>query len=412
MARALRDNTCQQLPQCPCSLCREHPPGAAVGQRGQRFTGRFIQSAFQKEWLPPDTARRNGVYHGSNLDRCSQQLPLPKAEIGKSPAGCECFRLRQLTGSRAQGVCQIQRPAKAEADSHFPHPLRAKLLPQPDKISVAAFLQGGCQIHFSVRDTSGTAEHLPIHNAIARAIPHKARLPRFQRCGSQYRLENRTHRIGLKCPVHKRAVRSIQAGGDIFRVKARCTGTGPHFCTGRIQYQNAAALHRLDRHGFCRALDGPGESQLNPHCAAVRFYKLRLCPAPELSLCVDRTDQLVLCPGAGEQILQRCLQPCDAVPLAIEIAQQGRRQRGIPIAARDGIAPRAHCRDIPRHLHQKRPGGVPFLVEHCLTGLAGIRVKFCVASLPGQTKRQPLLPKPGEQVTIAIVKIAPPGRER
>ena len=263
-----------------------------------------------------------------------------------------------------------------------------------------------------MRDTSGTAEHLPIHNAIARAIPHKARLPRFQRRGGQYRLENRTHRIGLKCPVHKRAVRSIQAGGDIFRVKARCTGTGPHFCTGRIQYQNAAALHRLDRHGFCRALDGPGESQLNPHCAAVRFYKLRLCPAPELSLCVDRTDQLVLCPGTGKQILQRCLQPCDAVPLAIEIAQQGRRQRCIPIAARDGIAPRAHCRDIPRHLYQKRPGGVPFLVEHCLTGLAGIRVKFCVASLPGQTKRQPLLPKPGEQVTIAIVKMAPPGRER
>ena len=31
------------------------------------------------------------------------------------------------------------------------------------------------------------------------------------------------------------------------------------------------------------------------------FYKLRLCPAPELSLCVDRTDQLVLCPGARKQ---------------------------------------------------------------------------------------------------------------
>ena len=164
--------------------------------------------------------------------------------------------------------------------------------------------------------------------------------------------------------------------------------------------------------GFHRPLDGPGESQLNAHGPAVGLGQSGFRARPQCSLCRDGADQRVVGPAARKLGVESSFQPGHTVALAVEIPQQRCRQRGVAVPPRHRIAPHPQRRDVLPHVQQKRPGCVPLLVELRLPGGFGQGVQAGVAALPRQAEGQPAAAHAREQAAIAIVEVAPPGRER
>ena len=272
-------------------------------------------------------------------------------------------------------------------------------------------MQRPCQIHLPVGHASGTAEHLSIHHAIARAIVDKARQPGFQRGGCQHRLEDRAHRIGRKSAVQQRAVRCVQAGGNVFRVESRQADAGPHLSGSRIEHDHTARFHRLGGRSLYRPLDGPREGQLNAHCSAVGRGKNRLCACLQGSLRGNGADQRIVCPAARKLRIESSLQPGHTMAFPVQIPQQRRCQRGVAIPPGHSITPHPQHRNIPPYVQQKGPRRIPLLIQLHLPGRFGQRVKAGVASLPRQTESQPAAAHTREQAAFAIVEVAPPRRE-
>ena len=141
---------------------------------------------------------------------------------------------------RAEAVRQFRGLPKAHLLSQRTDPLGPQHLPQPDKVSVAAFFQCGGKVYLPMRDAARTAEHLPVHLAPAGTGVDQTGLPCFQRGGGQHRLEHRPHRVALEGPVQHRAVRRIQAGSRVCRVVPRHTDAGADFGVCGIQHHDAA----------------------------------------------------------------------------------------------------------------------------------------------------------------------------
>ena len=88
-----------------------------------------------------------------------------------------------------QRTCHRHLLPEAKLPRHLQKRLCPQLLPQPDKIAVAAFFQSRSHVYRSVRNTACAAEDLSIHHHStgAFALRQNALL---QRCRSQHRLEH------------------------------------------------------------------------------------------------------------------------------------------------------------------------------------------------------------------------------
>ena len=134
------------------------------------------------------------------MQRRCQQAALPEAEIGQLPALGQFLGSRQGSALGDKALRQPDAPSEAQRLRLLQKSLCSQLLPQPDKIAVAALCQCGRKVHFAVRHTACAAEDLPVHHhrAVAVVLRRKAG---FQRRRCQHRLEHRPHRIRLQGPV-------------------------------------------------------------------------------------------------------------------------------------------------------------------------------------------------------------------
>ena len=95
----------------------------------------------------------------------------------------------QLSGIGVQRTCHRHLLPEAKLPRHLQKRLCPQLLPQPDKIAVAAFFQSRSHVHRSVRNTACAAEDLSIHHHSTGAFVLRQDAL-LQRCRSQHRLEH------------------------------------------------------------------------------------------------------------------------------------------------------------------------------------------------------------------------------
>ena len=383
-----------------------------MGKHLLLLPGRFVQHAVKDLRCPVLPVRSDGVHHPGDLQRRGQQLPLPEAEIGILPAGSQLFRLRQVPRRSPIGSGPFLCLSEPQLPGQGPHARRAKLLPQPDEIAIAAFFQCCGKIHLAMGDAARAPEHLPIHHEVPGAVVHKVILPRFQRSGRQHRLEHRPHRIALESPVHQRAVGFVEAVRDRFGVKSGQADAGANLGTGGIQHHNAPAGHGLGGSGFHGTLDLPGDRDPHPQRTAVLPEQLRLLPCPELPLRVHIAPDGVSPAGAGQQRVKRRFQPGRPLSFAVAVTQQVCAERGCRIPPGKGIARDAQRRNIGVHFHQKGRVYVALLIEHRLPCGIGIRVKPGVAVGSGQAECIPAGLQTGQETVLAVVEIPAPRRKR
>ena len=134
------------------------------------------------------------------MQRRCQQAALPEAEIGQLPALGQFLGSRQGSALGGKALRQPDAPPEAQRLRLLQKSLCSQLLPQPDKIAVAALCQCGRKVHLAVRHTACAAEDLPVHHHRADAVVLR-RKAGFQRSRCQHRLEHRPHRIRLQGPV-------------------------------------------------------------------------------------------------------------------------------------------------------------------------------------------------------------------
>ena len=95
----------------------------------------------------------------------------------------------QLSGIGVQRTCHRHLLPETKLPRHLQKRLCPQLLPQPDKIAVAAFFQSRSHVHRSVRNTACAAEDLSIHHHRTGAFVLRQDAL-LQRCRSQHRLEH------------------------------------------------------------------------------------------------------------------------------------------------------------------------------------------------------------------------------
>ena len=230
----------------------------------------------------------------------------------------------------------------------------------------------------------------------------------FQRGRCQNRFEHRTDGVAFQRAVQKRAVRGIKACRRILRVIPRHADAGADGCRLRIQYQNASAGHRIRRHCFRRTLDRAADRQLHPGSAAVvpdEFYALS---GTQPSLCRNSTFQHIVCSGARQHGIQRLFQTCGAAAIAVNGSDQMLTQRHRGIALHRAV-PKVLPAGRLREFQQERRGTVPVPVQKCLPRCIGIGVQPGIVVFSGKAQDHPTRFQPGEQQTVVIIKIAPPG---
>ena len=410
-AGALGHHPGQQLLQAAGGGGRKRLPRRRRGIALQDGPGGLVQGVQHKGGGAVDAVRRDGVHHGGHLQRGGQQLPLSKAEVGQLARRRQGLGFGQDPCRPLQRACHPHPLPKTQPAGGFQHRFGPQLLAQADEIAVAAFFQGGGQVHRAVGGARGAAEHLPVHHRVARALHRQAVQAGFQGCGGQHRLEHRPHRIGGQGAVQQGAARLIQAGGDVVGVVAGQADAGPHLGGVHVQHQDAARSHGLGGYRLRRPLDGAGDGQLHPRPVKGGGGIDRLGAFHQPALAGDGAGDGVLAAAAGQHRVQSGLQPGHPAALAVQIADQVLAERDGAVApgCRVGVHPQPA--DVPADLQQERGGGVPPLVQRGLAGGAGGVVEADVAVLPGQAEGVPGLFQAGEGQAAAIVKAAPPGRQ-
>ena len=262
MRGALLHHLYQHGTQKRCTLRREHPPPPRVAEGLHRLPGGLVQRGLQHIRGAVYTVCCNGIEQRRHLHGRSQQTALPKAEICQLAALRQLLQGRQLPCLGGKSFCQRQALPKAESLGGVQQFFRAQLLPQTDKIAVAAFFQRSGKVYLSMGYPARAAEDLPIHHHCAGALENRLQA-RFQRSRRKHRLEHRAHCVALQWPIQEGTVLCLQAVGKVLRVVARQADAGAHRCCGGIQHQNAAACHGACRHCLHRPLRRAGDGQLH-----------------------------------------------------------------------------------------------------------------------------------------------------
>ena len=302
----------------------------------------------------------------------------------------QLLRGRQLPGLGGKPFCQRQALSKAERLGGVQQFFRAQLLPQADKIAVAAFFQRSGKVYLPMWHPARAAEDLPIHHHRAGALENRLQA-RFQCSRRQHRLEHRAHRIALQRPVQEGAVRRLQTVGKVLRVVARHTDAGAHRRRGGIQHQNAAALHSGGRHRFHRPLHRTGDGQLHTQRPAVGLQKFGRLAGAQRTLRCDGADKAAVLPWAGKHGVQCLFQPRSAVTCAIQIAQQMLTQRLCGIPPGGGVTGQSKAGGVAVHLQQKRRSAAAAAVQKRLPGGVRAGIQPVVIALPGKTHHLPAL---------------------
>ena len=117
-------------------------------------------------------------------------------------------------------------------------------------------------------------------------------------------------------------------------------------------------------------------------------------------------------PLAGvKDIVQRSLKARCAVALAVQVADELFCQRGSGVPPGNSIAPHAQPAYILHHVQQKGPGSIPLPVKPGLPVGVRIGVEPRVAALTREAEGQPLLRKPRQRQTVAVVEVPPRRRQ-
>ena len=230
-------------------------------------------------------------------------------------------------------------------------------------------------------------------------------------CSGDHRLKHRPRRIARQRTVQKGTARLLKACGKVPGVVGGHADPCPDGGGGHIQHQNAPGSHILCRHRLCCPLHRAGDGQLHPCSTAVLPYPFRLLPGTEGPPGSDTAADHVLCAGAGKHLVQCLFQSGGTLALAVQIADEVAAQGCGGVALRRRIAPEPQCGKVSVHLQQKggRAAAVP-VQQRLPLGVCEI-VKPGVAVFPREAQRLPPLFHTGEQQSIAVVKIAPPGRQ-
>ena len=294
------------------------------------------------------------VGHGGNLQRRCGQCPLPEAEQRK------VARVLQLRGAGQRGGIALQpgrkRDALPQAESLGSRcqPLGAQFLPQFNKVAVAALRQRRAQVDLAVGAALGAAVGLPVYRDAARAVRGEPVQPGVVGGGCRHDLKHRPHAKGGQQTVDQRGVVRRNALGNIVGVIPGYADGGKDLAGVGLQHHDAAAGHMQVGDPLAQALDVGIQGQRYPlPRAGMPGDEHRLAARERQPLRGGGAGGNDLVPGCREQRIVGALQPRNALPLAVAVAQKMHRngQRQIPLC--DAAARDAQRGYIPIHRHKK-----------------------------------------------------------
>ena len=269
------------------------------------------------------------------------------------------------------------------------------------------------QVDFAVGAALGAAVGLAAHRDAARAVRGEPVQPGVVGGCCRHDLKHRPHAKGGQQAVDQRGVVRRDAFGNIVGVVARHADGGKDLAGVGLQHHDAAAGHMQVGDALAQALDVGVQGQRYPlPRAGMPCDEHRLAAGQRQPLRGGGAGGNDLVPGCRKQRIVGALQPCNALPLAVAVAQKMHRygQRQIPLceaAARD--AQRGY---IPVYRHKKQRSIVAAAVQLGLLGVGNIGQQLGVAVTARHTQGVPAVGKPGQQPPRAVIKVAAVGRQR
>ena len=272
--------------------------------------------------------------------------------------------------------------------------------------------QRRAQVDLAVGAALGAAVGLAAHRDTARAVSGEPVQPGVVGGSRCHNFEHRAYAKRRQQTVDQRGVVRRDAFGNIVGVVAGHADGCQNFTGIGLQHHDTAAGHGQVGHPLAQALDVGVQGQRHPlPRACVSGDKHRFAACQRQPLCGGGAGGNDLVPCGRKQRVVGVLQPRNAPPLAVAVAQKMYRdgQRQVPLC--DAAARDAQRGYVPIHRHKKQCTVVAAAVQLGLLGVRNIGQQLGVTVAARHTQGIPAVGGPRQQPPRAVIKVAALGRK-